>query len=149
MTKQGSLFLILFLSLGTLLTAQKSMVAWSYQTKKVSASEFDLIFTADVQPGWYIYSQFIGDNGPIPTSFQYDAASKIQFVGKCKETGYKKEGYDAIFGMNVIKFGKTVTFTQRVKANSGVKAISGTLTYMTCDDEQCLPPTDVAFSFVL
>ncbi|MEM6698966.1 MAG: disulfide bond formation protein DsbD, partial [Bacteroidota bacterium] len=70
-------------------------------------------------------------------------------LGKGTEKGYKKEGYDEIFGMNLIKFGKTVTFTQRVKVKSGASSINGYLTYMTCNDEQCLPPTDVDFEISL
>ncbi|NJL75917.1 MAG: hypothetical protein HC892_13735 [Saprospiraceae bacterium] len=125
------------------------MAVWSYQVKKISATEYDLVFVADMENGWYIYSQFIGDEGPIPTSFQYDLNNNVQLVGKSKEAGYKKEGFDEIFGMNLIKFGKEVTFTQRIKVSTNVKEVVGNLTYMTCNDEQCLPPTEVPFSFIL
>lgn len=126
--------------------SQNSVVDWTYEAKKISGNEFELVFTAEVQDGWYVYSQFLGDDGPIPTSFEMEG---VELVGKGTEKGYKKEGYDEIFGMNLIKFGKTVTFTQRVKVESGASSISGYLTYMTCNDEQCLPPTDVDFEISL
>lgn len=149
MRVRSSLFLLFFFFCVTILAAQKSVVVWSYQVKKISATEYDLVFVADMENGWYIYSQFIGDEGPIPTSFQYELTNGVQLVGKSKEAGYKKEGFDEIFGMNLIKFGKEVTFTQRIKASANVKEVVGNLTYMTCNDEQCLPPTEVPFSFIL
>ncbi|MEL6718152.1 MAG: protein-disulfide reductase DsbD domain-containing protein [Bacteroidota bacterium] len=126
--------------------AQNSVVDWTYEAKKVNANEVEVVFTAEVQDGWYIYSQFIGDDGPVPTTFEIEG---VELIGKGTEKGYKKEGYDEIFGMNLIKFGKTVTFTQKVKVVKGTSSISGYLTYMTCNDEQCLPPRDVEFEISL
>ncbi|MEM8527013.1 MAG: protein-disulfide reductase DsbD domain-containing protein [Bacteroidota bacterium] len=135
-----------FLCISFAAISQNSVVDWSYEVKKISGNEFEVIFTAEVEGGWYIYSQFLGDDGPVPTTFEIEG---VELIGKGTEEGYKKEGYDEIFGMNLIKFGKTVTFTQKVKVKSGTKSISGYLTYMTCNDEQCLPPTDVDFEISL
>jgi hypothetical protein len=107
-------------------------------------------FTATIDPGWAIYSQYLEDeDGPIPTSFQYDEEGHFELIGKNEETGNRKEAFDPIFEMNVIKFTKKAIFTQKVKATDLSKPITGYLTYMTCDDERCLPPTDFDFSFQL
>lgn len=139
--------LFIFLNL-LLLTAATAQVTWDYEAKKVDIGVYDVVFTADVQEGWFIYSQFISDDGPIPTTFTFDENQAVGLVGKAEEKGYKKEGYDEIFGMNLIKFGKNVTFTQRVNAKAGT-TVGGYLTFMTCNDEQCLPPKDVDFSVTL
>lgn len=34
-----------------------SQVSWSFTQKKISADEFDLVFTAKIAPGWHLYSQ--------------------------------------------------------------------------------------------
>ncbi|MEM1328246.1 MAG: protein-disulfide reductase DsbD domain-containing protein [Bacteroidota bacterium] len=140
----------IFLSLSFLfvisLSSAQSIVDWKYDAKKISSDIAEVTFTATVQDGWYIYSQFLGDEGPIPTTFEFEG---VELIGIGTEKGYKKEGFDEVFGMNLIKFGKTVTFTQRVKLTSTSKSIDGYLTYMTCDDEQCLPPQDVEFSIAL
>jgi thiol:disulfide interchange protein DsbD len=127
------------------LTAQ-STVDWTFDAKKISNDVAEVTFTAEVKDGWYIYSQFLGDDGPIPTNFEFE---NVETLGKGTEEGYKKEGFDEVFGMNLIKFGKTVTFTHKVKLSDKSGAIKGYLTYMTCDDEQCLPPEDVEFSISL
>lgn len=130
----------------TTIFAQEEKVDWTYKTKRINAQEVEVTFTAEVEDGWYIYSQFLGDEGPIPTTFEFDNGEAI---GESSEEGYKKEGYDAVFDMNLVKFGKTVTFTHRLKMNGNTKTLSGVLTYMTCNDEQCLPPTDVNFAIAL
>ncbi len=147
MQKTSILFFgMLFISLGVI--AQKQVVEWSFDAEKVATEEYNIIFTAEVEKGWYVYSQFLSDDGPIPTSFEFDKAAGLKLNGKAKEEGYKKEGYDEIFGMNLVKFGKTATFTQPVEAKAAT-TLTGYLTYMTCNDEQCLPPTDVNFSITL
>lgn len=128
----------------------KNPVKWDMSYNQVSAQEFDLVFTATINSGWYVYSQFLDDGGPIPTSFNFEKGDHFQLVGKAKEeSANKKAGHDAIFDMQVVKYAKKVTFTQRVKASDLKKPIVGYLTFMTCDDEQCLPPTDIDYSFEL
>jgi thiol:disulfide interchange protein len=127
----------------------KNPVRWSTSWTKIGAQEFELVFTATIDPGWYVYSQFLEENGPIPTSFHFNAGAHFQLLGKAREEGRRKEGYDEIFGMNVVKFSGTVNFRQRVKLLNPAVPIAGYLEYMTCDNEQCLPPTEEEFNFDL
>lgn len=125
-------------------------VNWNSKAEKISDTEYNLIFTATMDSGWYVYSQFLGEDGPIPTAFTFDENANVKFMGKTAETGEsKKEGYDEMFDMNLVKFGGTATFTQKVTVGKGVDKISGSLTYMTCDEMRCLPPQDVDFKIAL
>jgi thiol:disulfide interchange protein len=125
-------------------------VKWSFSYKQVSDHEFDLIFTATINDPWVIYSQYLeGDDGPVPTSFHYDPGDHFELVGKNQETGNKKEAFDKVFNMTLVKFYKKAVFTQRVKVNDLSKPLSGYLEFMTCDDERCLPPTEEEFTFEL
>jgi thiol:disulfide interchange protein DsbD len=125
-------------------------VKWSTSYNQVNEAEFDLVFTAKLDKNWYVYSQYIEEGGPIPTSFNYDAGSHFELIGKNKEkSDHKKEGMDPIFEMQVIKYAESVTFTQRVRMIDISKPISGYLEYMTCDDSRCLAPTEQSFKFQL
>src|SRR4030095_9545190 len=66
-------------------------VSWSFSSKKITDDQFDLLFTASIQEGFHLYSQFIGEGGPIPTSFTFDKSDSYKFFGKVKESGNKKE----------------------------------------------------------
>ncbi len=123
-------------------------VKWSFKTEPISENEFFLVFEAKLDEGWYVYAQEINGDGPIPTSFRFDKNSKITFSGKPSETGDKiKEGMDEVFGIEIKKFGKRAVFKQKVKVTDRSTKVTGTLEYMTCNDESCLPPTEVDFSF--
>jgi thiol:disulfide interchange protein DsbD len=125
-------------------------VSWDSKAEKISDTEYSLVFTATLDEGWYLYSQFLGNDGPVPTSFEFVENPNVKLVGKTTETGAsKKEGYDELFDMNLVKFGGTATFTQKVTVSNGVDKISGALTYMTCDEMRCLPPDEVTFEIVL
>lgn len=123
-------------------------VKWSHEYKQVTETEFDLIFKATIDEGWAVYSQYLeSDDGPVRTSFEYDKGSHFTLKGKNEETGNRKEAYDELFEMNVIKFKKKAIFTQRIVVSDFSKPISGFLEFMTCDATKCLPPDQVDFEF--
>lgn len=145
-------FLALFLCLGLLHGVAEAQiltpVKWETSIKKISTDEYHLVYTAKIDDGWAIYSQYLeSDEGPIPTNFEYDAGAHFELLGKNEESGNRQEAFDAVFQMNLIKFKKKAIFTQKVKVTDTNKPITGYLTFMTCDDTRCLPPTDVDFSF--
>jgi thiol:disulfide interchange protein len=130
-------------------------VKWNFTTEKISDTEYYIVFTAKADKGWNVYSQFTADNGPVPTSITYENKSGVKFEGKSIESGHKKEGPDKLFEddngkpVYVIKFLPDVPFVikQKIKVLDASKPLSGYVSYMTCNDERCLPPEDVDFSF--
>lgn len=132
-----------------ILTAQNP-ARWSFSTKEIGNGEYDLIFTLTLTEGWNAYSQFLeSEDGPVPTSFTFEDGPHYQRKGQVKESGNKFTKYDNVFGMNLTKFAGTGIFTQRVVVTDPSKPIKGYLTYMVCNDEMCLPPRDVDFSFTV
>ena len=141
--KSTYLFLLaMFASISLL--AQENPVNWSYFSEKTGTDEYTITYSADVKPGWYIYSQHTDPGGPIPTAFYINN----EMVEGVTEEGKKKEGMDDLFGVNVIKFSGLVLFRQQIKAKAGTN-VAGYLEFMACDDEQCLPPKEVEFDIVL
>jgi len=126
-------------------------VKWSFSTEKISETEYNLVYTAKIDQGWTVYSQFTSDDGPIPTSVNFEAKDGIELIGKATENGTKKEGMDPFFGVNVIKFlaDKPYVIKQKVRVKDHKKSIAGYVEYMACDHEKCLPPTDAEFKFSL
>ncbi|WP_156825683.1 protein-disulfide reductase DsbD family protein [Lewinella cohaerens] len=120
-------------------------------SESIGNDEYNLVFTAQIDAGWSIYSQFTEDGGPVPTSFNFDDGDHYEHQGIVAEKGKKKEGPDPLFdNVTVIKFTKgPVVFTQKVKVSDYSKPVVGWLEFMTCDDERCLPPTEIDFSFKL
>ena len=119
-------------------------------SRQVSEQEFVLTFSAKIDKGWYVYSQFIEEGGPIPTSFYYEEGDHFELVGQSEESGAnKKEGHDDIFDMHLIKFGEVVTFYQKIKVKDFSMPVVGYLEFMTCDDTRCLAPTEEDFKFEL
>ncbi len=129
---------------------QYDPVDWSFEAKAVSGDEYDLVYKAKIDKGWYVYSQYLpSDEGPVATSVEYEGEKAFTTSGKSTEAGDKKSGYDAMFDMDVVKFKKDYTITQRIKVTDASKPVTGYLTFMTCNDKMCLPPTDVDFSIKL
>ncbi len=151
MRKFAILWVLLLTFFSINLSAQiHTPVKWATTHKQTADGEFDLIFTATIDDGWSIYSQYLeSDDGPVRTTFEFEKESGYSLVGKNVETGTKKEGFDKLFDMNVIKFSKKAVFTQKVKVTDYSKPIVGYFEFMTCDDTKCLPPDMVDFEFKL
>lgn len=145
-----ALFILFFAFINTSY-AQLEPVQWSFDVEKVSDTEYDVIFTAKIDKGWSVYSPHLeSEEGPVPTTFEF-YNNDLEAIGIAREEGNRKESFDEIFGMNLIKFTGKARFTQRVRVtvDNDSNTITGHLTYMTCDDESCLPPEDVDFEIGL
>lgn len=143
---------ILFISLCIGLQAQKTIdpVKWSFDINQTGPEEYELIYIATLDEPWCIYSQESAAGGPIPTSINYTSKNVVP-NGKAKESGFKKEGKDEMFDMKLIKYlhHKNYMLKQSVKITDTSKPVTGYVTYMVCDNEKCLPPTDAEFSFTV
>ncbi len=123
-------------------------VKWKFEIKQVEDSVFDLVFKAELEETWALYSQFVEEGGPIPTTFEFDADKSYERIGEVIELEENKViKHDPIFDMTVGKFFDEATFVQRVRLLGDEAGISGFLTFQACDDEKCLMPTDVPFEF--
>ena len=143
------LFAALFLSLCSLTYGQNNTVSWTFESEKTGDKEYTIYLNATVQEGWYIYSQYLeSDDGPVRTEIVLDKNEALSLDGNATEEGHKIEGFDSLFEMNVIKFKKQLKIAQKVKI-TGSTTVKGYITFMTCNDEQCLPPSDVAFELKL
>lgn len=143
------LFVVLLLITVSGYTQDLKPVKWTWTSKAIGQNTYDLIFTAKINPGWTIYSTFMEPGGPVPTSFEFEKGDHFELEGPIKEEGEKKKLFDKYFEQEVIKLFKQVTYTQRVKLLKAGPAVGGYFTFMTCDEERCLPPADTDFSFKL
>lgn len=139
-----SAFLLYFFSLSAQIL---NPVKWSFRSERISEKEAVLIIEASIDKGWHLYSQFIDDGGPVPTSFRFGESPDYRISGKVTETPAPVKVYDSLFMMDIQWFEKKATFRQKISL-TGNKAIhvKGTLEFMVCDDTQCLPPEEVEFS---
>ena len=145
-------FSFLFLMLSQLPAQILKPVKWEITSEKINDTEHWLVFKANVSKGWTVYSQYTSDEGPVPTLITYEDKSGIELVGKSTESGYKKEGPDPLFeNVVVVKYLDKEPFIikQKVKVKDVSKPVKGYLTFMTCDNNRCLPPEDVDFNIKL
>jgi thiol:disulfide interchange protein len=142
------IFILFFTLLSVITSAQIfTPVSWDFSQKQVSDHEIELQFKATIDDGWYLYSQFIGDDGPVPTEFTFTTEGGYSLVGTPKE-GEPIEEFDPNFDMILKYFKNEAIFTQIVQVSSAEDFnLDGNVYFMVCDEAQCLPPEEVEFSF--
>lgn len=143
-----SLFSVLLLLLAVMTQAQiQEPVKFKAELKNVSADEVEVVFSATIDNGWHVYSTDLGDGGPISATFNTEKLSGAAVDGKLKPVGEEISTYDQMFEMKVRYFEHSVQFIQKLKLTGGEYHIEGFLEYGACNDENCLPPTQVPFRF--
>ncbi len=125
-------------------------VKWTYKSKSLGNSEFELQFIASIEAHWHLYSQNVATDGPngnpIPTGFFFTESETYTLVGKTSEPkGITIQ--DPIFQMELKFFENKAVFKQKVKITGESATINGELEFMSCDDSKCLPPELLEFSF--
>ena len=122
-------------------------VKFKTEWKSISADEAEIIFTGNIEKGWHVYSTDLPEGGPISATFNTDRMEGAETVGKLTPKGKETDMMDPIFGMQVRFFEHTATFVQKIRLTGGSYDIAGYMEYGACNDENCLPPTSVEFSF--
>ena len=139
------LFLLLF---AVAVQAQiQDPVKFKSELKTLAADEAEVVFTATIDKGWHVYSTDLGDGGPISATFNVEKISGAEVVGKLKPVGKEISTFDKLFEMKVRYFENTAQFVQKLKLTGGAYQLEGYLEYGACNDENCLPPTQVPFQF--
>lgn len=139
--------LLMVISCLSVVAQMQDPVHFKTEWKSISANEAEIIFSATIDPGWHVYSTDLGDGGPTQATINIDKISGATLDGKLKPGSNEIKKMDPIFEMEVKFFEKTAKFTQKVKLNGGKYSVSGYLEYGACNDENCLPPTSVDFTF--
>lgn len=122
-------------------------VKFKSELKTLPAGEAEIVFTGVIDKGWHVYSTDLGDGGPISATFNTEKLFGVELVGKLKPVGKEISAFDKLFEMKVRYFENTAQFVQQLKLTGGIYEIDGYLEYGACNDENCLPPTQVPFNF--
>lgn len=142
----STLYLLLFVSF-SIHSQVLDPVKWHTSVKKTSNTEYTLVATATIEPGWHLYSQDVPEGGPIPSTFTFYTDDNFELVGNTLEEEGTTEN-DAVFNMKIKYFDNKATFKQRIRIlNDELSIVKGEVEYMACNDVQCTAPTIKDFVF--
>ena len=122
-------------------------VKFSTKFKTGSTAEAEIIFSGKIESGWHVYSTNLGSDGPIEASFHVDKKDGVELLGKLTPRGHEISQMDNMFGMKLRFFEHSVQFVQKVKFTKPNYSIKGYLEFGACNDEMCMPPTNVEFNY--
>lgn len=134
----------------TVFAQLKDPVKWTYSVKKINATHFEVHLTANIENGWHLYSQTTPAGGPVATNISFVKNPLIHITGDIKEVGKLEQRHEELFGVDVKQFSQKVDFVTNVTLRGAVKTlVAGDISFMTCNDRECLPPKSIHFSLSL
>ncbi|MBQ3608853.1 MAG: sulfite exporter TauE/SafE family protein, partial [Bacteroidaceae bacterium] len=138
--------LLMVLGLTTAFAQIQDPVQFKYEWKKISDTEAQIVFTGTIDAGWHVYSTDLPEGGPISATFNVDQIEGLELDGKLMPEGKEIESFDKVFDMKLRYFEEKAVFVQKLKITGANYFIEGYLQYGSCNDENCLPPTNYEFS---
>lgn len=139
----------LFLLFTFLLCAQQP-VSWRYFATKINPHTYEIHVKAKINQPWHLFSQKTLPGGPVPTTIHFSKNPVFARVQRVKEIGKLIKKFETVFGVDVLYYDQEVDFVQVVTLKRALKTnIRGIITYMACNDRQCLPPMEQAFTIAL
>lgn len=124
-------------------------VHWTFAAAPAGDHQVSITATARINDGWHLYSQFLEAGGPVPTSFQFTNQQNYLLVNGVTESPAARQGYDSTFEMTILYHEKSVTFKQLVTYTDPATQVKGSVRYMVCSGQKCLPPTDLDFNIAI
>jgi thiol:disulfide interchange protein DsbD len=145
--RQFGIGILLFL-VSVTLNAQNP-ISWDFKLSDAGNGEVNILATATVEQGWYMYDTNIPEGGPNPTMIEFDEIRGAVAVGDFKSVDKEaKVKFDEIFQMEIGSFTNSVTFAQRLKVtDKSAFSVIGNVRAQACNDQTCTPPLPVDFSF--
>ena len=122
-------------------------VHFTVQQKQVSDSEFEVVFSGTTEAGWHVYGSDVADGGPTRAELTLESSRGVAPKGKLQMRGKVIRTMDELFGMQVSYMEGKVIFAQKFSITEPKYDLAGYLTYGACNDQNCMPPTHVEFSF--
>lgn len=136
-----------FLLLPWLLSAQiLEPITWTIAGNAKNDTLFEVIFNAKIEKGWHLYATKLPQGGPVETQFHFDRLQDAVLQGEMLVSKGAEKSFDENFQMQLRWYENEVTFTQLLKVQNGF-VIAGNVEFMGCNDNTCLPPSRVDFSF--
>jgi thiol:disulfide interchange protein DsbD len=123
-------------------------VKWDIRLVDSESAEKEILFTATIDPGWHVYDMNLPKGGPISTSITFERRQGVELTGEPKASVAPTTVYDDMFDMELRWYSGKVVFTQKIKVTDPKSfALRGEVEFMACNDETCLPPDRISFSF--
>ena len=145
MTKRYLMTACLLLAVVSLFAQMMDPVHFSSKLKMLKGDEAEIVFTANIDAGWHVYSTDLGSGGPIAASFNVVKMDGAEAVGKLQPRGKEIKQFDKLFEMDVRYFEGSAVFAQKIRFTKPAYDIDCYLEYGACNDQNCLPPSEVQF----
>ena len=147
MIKHIIYFVFAFYYTVSCMAQMQTPVRFSVQQKRLSDNSLEVEFVGKADAGWHVYGTDIADGGPTRAELKLEKTVGLKPDGTLRATGSVHRAVDDLFEMEVSYMEGTVKFAQKFIITGPKYEVAGYLTYGACNDQNCMPPTNVEFSF--
>lgn len=115
-------------------------LTWNVRFETNGKEEGLIIFDAQLERGWHLYDVKAQENGPIPTSVEWDdeRLKNVEIIGGLEPSHPAEEAVDMFFSLYIGTWENSVSFRQKVRLlNANDYYIAGSIIGQVCNDKTC------------
>lgn len=138
--------------LSSLVTIAQSPVNWSFTSKKIDDSKYEIHLTAKIKNGWHVYATKQPPSAiAVPTTIKFGRNPFVELRGPVKEFGDMHKITEPELESESWQFAEEVSFVQvvRLKKKKIKTNLTGTIEFQACTDKHCLPAKTIKFEIPL
>ena len=125
-------------------------VTWSFSSVDKGNGSHEIYFRGSIEKPWYVYAIKTENDGPIPTSVEFEDPQGYTAEGNLVEITKAVRKFDPGFGFEVGMYSGRIELMHRIKVRSSSEIkVKAYIEYQCCNDETCLPPYQQEFSLNL
>ena len=137
MRLKSTIIAVIFGLISLSLSAQ-GVISVDSKASTLPDGNVELLFTLNLEPGWYMYSTVPVSGGPMATSFTADENTAFTLSGGLQDVEEAHVKFDEGFGMDVKYFEGTAQFRQVIApASQETFTVTGYLEFQTCNGAEC------------
>lgn len=120
---------------------------WNFSVERVDKGSLQVVARVSLDSGWHIYATDMKEGGPQKTELAIFPAKSFHVTEGSRDSGSLIEKFDTSFQITLRYYPGTVSFKKLLTvADTSGFVLNGSILYMLCTDESCLPPTETKFS---
>ena len=122
-------------------------VTWDVSTQMTDDNHGVVLMKARIDNGWHMYSYDLDPSaGPSPLQVKWDKLEGVELSGSLTSDKKAHAQFDSMFNAELSWWTESVVISQAFTATAPEFAISGTIRYSACNDENCIPPSKETFT---
>ena len=120
-------------------------IRWTSEMKQ-DGKNVEITLKATIDAGWHLYALELPEGGPMATDISFGRIEGAELVGELQAVSDLVVKFEDMFGLELSWYENEAVFVQKAKITDENWVVSGSVSFMGCNDETCMMGNPFSFA---